>query len=188
MRVKFNALHREQMVYDTVHQEWGTIQYIGSPKEKPCPVYVHFKGGKRRYNFPTDFDMETLVLQMPSASAPSARTKSSSESTVFTRTYTASLNHEIEYLQQTGGTVYRAIDGKLIRQDETFIYAFDVDSELHFPVGTSIHIRQKGSAGINGSVLSIDDYTLQFSTSTKLDDLMIPPVQDHAAAVQSHLQ
>ncbi len=171
MRVKFNALHREQMVYDTVHQEWGTIQYIGSPKEKPCPVYVHFKGGKRRYNFPTDFDMETLVLQMPSASAPSARTKSSSESTVFTRTYTASLNREIEYLQQTGGTVYRAIDGKLIRQDETFIYAFDVDSELHFPVGTSIHIRQKGSAGINGSVLSIDDYTLQFSTSTKLDDL-----------------
>lgn len=83
----------------------------------------------------------------------------------FKREYRFAVNKEIEYLKSTGGKKYHAIDGeKLQTVNGEYMYAFDTDTEMHFPDGTVIKIRMPDRI-IGAYIVSCENFSIIIRTS-----------------------
>lgn len=83
----------------------------------------------------------------------------------FKREYRFAVNKEIEYLKSTGGKKYHAIDGeKLQTVNGEYMYAFDTDTEMHFPDGTVIKIRMPDRI-IRAYIVSCENFSIIIRTS-----------------------
>ncbi len=84
---------------------------------------------------------------------------------VFKNTYKFAIQHEIQFLKETGGKKYRIIDGELIpSKREEYLYSFDTDSELHFPDGTAVKLWFPEKI-VLGYIVSCEDFSVLIRTS-----------------------
>lgn len=78
----------------------------------------------------------------------------------FKNTYKHAVNAEIAYLRETGGKRYRIIDGERLQTDNnTYVYSFETDSELHFPDGTTIKLWLPEKI-IPAQVISCEEFSI----------------------------
>lgn len=83
----------------------------------------------------------------------------------FKSTYRAAINTEIGFLKSTGGKKYKIIDGeRLPSKGLGFLYAFDTDTDLHFPDGTPVKLWFPDSI-VLGYVVSCEDFTILIRTT-----------------------
>jgi len=82
----------------------------------------------------------------------------------FKRNYGFAVDAEIDYLKSTGGKKYRMVDGeRLPSRNGDFLYAFDTDTDFHFPDGTAIKLWFPENI-VTGYVVSCEDFTLLIRT------------------------
>ena len=89
----------------------------------------------------------------------------------FKEKYSNALIGEIQYLKSNGGTRYRLFDGQRIvaQNNAGFLYAFDSDTELHFPDRTPVKLWLS-SRIISAYVLYCDGFTITIQTPENLGD------------------
>ena len=137
---------------------------IGLIKEiKVGRITVDYHGDTCKYPYPSAFasvlELEDEQLQ---EKIQSEGIGASFED--FKRTYRLAINNEIEYLKATGGKKYRIIDGeKLPSKGEEYLYAFDTDTDLHYPDGTAVKLWFPDKI-VPGYVVSCEDFTILIRT------------------------
>ena len=113
----------------------GVIMYV-----KDNIIAVDYHGQVSKYEYPSAFashlELEDEKLQ------EDIRGKSVESSFDRFRTdYKISLNREINYLRVNGGKKQKIVDGeRLPSKNGEFLYAFDTDTDLHYPDGTAIKL------------------------------------------------
>ena len=82
----------------------------------------------------------------------------------FKKKYRSAIYTEIDFLKVTGGKKYKIIDGeKLPSKGGEYLYAFDTDTDLHFPDGTAIKLWFPDNI-VPGYVVSCEDFTILIRT------------------------
>lgn len=136
----------------------GTIEYI-----KDGYIAIDFHGDISKYAYPSSFakmfELEDEVLQ------EQIQTEGVGASfEMFKRDCRFAINNEIEYLKVTGGKKYRIIDGeKLPSKNGEYLYAFDTDTEMHYPDGTAIKLWFPDNI-VTAYVVSCEDFTILIRT------------------------
>lgn len=136
----------------------GTIEYI-----KDGYIAIDFHGDISKYAYPSSFakmfELEDEVLQ------EQIQTEGVGASfEMFKRDCRFAINSEIEYLKVTGGKKYRIIDGeKLPSKNGEYLYAFDIDTEMHYPDGTAIKLWFPDNI-VTAYVVSCEDFTILIRT------------------------
>ena len=126
-------------------------------------IFIDFHGIIKKYAFPSSF---ADVLELEDEKLQEELYGQGLESSFydFKKKYRNAIQNEIEYLKETGGKKYRIIDGERLDSDgSSFLYAFDTDSELHFPDGTVIRLWFPDEI-VNAYVVSCEDFTLLIRT------------------------
>lgn len=142
----------------------GIITSIINDKMK---VDVH--GTEFTFSYPSAFST-ILELEDEDLQQSFERKGAVSEFEEFKRIYSFSLYNEIQYLKSTGGKHYQAIDGERIKSHRgTYTYAFDTDSELHFPDGTPIKIWLPDNV-FPAIVVTCEDFTIMLNTPEYLGE------------------
>lgn len=118
-------------VMNTSTHAIGTIEYI-----RDGIVAVDYHGDISKYSYPSAFagllELEDEELQEDIQDAGVGASFDD-----FKRDYRFAINNEIVFLKATGGKKYKIIDGeKLPSKSGEYLYAFDTDTDLHFPDGT----------------------------------------------------
>lgn len=136
----------------------GTIEYI-----RDGIVTVNYHDDISKYSYPSVFsgllELEDEELQEKiQASGIGASFDN------FKRDYRFAINNEIDFLKATGGKKYKIIDGeKLPSKSGEYLYAFDTDTDLHFPDGTAIKLWFPDNI-VLGYVVSCEDFTILIRT------------------------
>ena len=113
----------------------GHIIYIGDGKMK-----VSYGDSESIYSFPACL-VDTFILEDEDLQKKYIKKGADASFDCFKRLYKQGVNAEITYLRETGGKRYRIIDGEYLQtEDDTYLYSFETDSELHFPDGTIIKL------------------------------------------------
>lgn len=136
----------------------GTIEYI-----QDGIVAVDYHGVISKYSYPSAFagmlELEDEGLQ---EEIQNVGIEASFEK--FRRDYQFAINNEINFLKATGGKKYKIIDGeKLPSKSGEYLYAFDTDTDLHFPDGTAIKLWFPDNI-VTGYVVSCEDFTVLIRT------------------------
>lgn len=141
------------------NRQQGRIKYI-----KGGYVYVSTVSSEIvRYLFPAAF-ADTLIIEDDALQELLKNESLSANFTQFKRKYKKAIADEIDYLRSTGGKKYRVIDGVRIKQsNESYLYSFETDSELHFPDGTMIKLWFP-TAIVPAQILACEDFTLMVNT------------------------
>ena len=145
-------------VMNTSTHAIGTIEYI-----RDGIVAVDYHGNISKYSYPSAFagllELEDEELQEEiQASGIGASFDN------FKRDYRFAINNEIDVLKATGGKKYKIIDGeKLPSKSGEYSYAFDSDTDLHFPDGTAIKLWFPDNI-VPGYVVSCEDFTILIRT------------------------
>ena len=135
-------------------KERGTIVSIDGNRMK-----VNFYGQIFTYEYPAAFGT-SLIVQDSGLQEELEQMGAVDNFESFKLLYTKAINTEIKYLRETGGKRYRAIDGERLSSDKNvYLYAFDTDSEMHFPDGTTIKLWLPGNI-IPAHVVSCEDFTI----------------------------
>lgn len=122
-------------------------------------IKVDFSGKVVVFSYPAAFST-TLILEDVELQRELEADSSTAAFDDLKKHYSISLNNEIRYLKDTGGKHYRAMDGEHLQsQNGDYIYAFDTDSELHFPDGTPIKIYY-GEFITSAYVVSCEEFTI----------------------------
>lgn len=78
----------------------------------------------------------------------------------FKLKYRGVINREIEYLRINGGKKYRIIDGqRILTKNEEYQYAFDTDTDLHYPDDTAIKLYFSEKI-VKAYIVSCEDFTM----------------------------
>lgn len=113
----------------------GRITDISNGKMK-----VSYGDLESKYSFPACL-ADTFILEDEDLQNKYMQEGSDANFDQFKNTYKHAVNAEIAYLRETGGKRYRIIDGERLQTDNnTYVYSFETDSELHFPDGTTIKL------------------------------------------------
>ena len=136
----------------------GTIEYI-----RDGIVAVDYHGDISKYSYPSAFagvlELEDEELQEEIQDAGVGASFDN-----FKRDYRFAINNEIDSLKDTGGRKYKIIDGeKLPSKRGEYLYAFDTDTDLHFPDGTAIKLWFPDNI-VPGYVVSCEDFTILIRT------------------------
>lgn len=92
------------------------------------------------YSFPACL-ADTFILEDEDLQSKYMQEGSDANFDQFKNIYKHAVNAEIAYLRETGGKRYRIIDGERLQtENNTYVYSFETDSELHFPDGTTIKL------------------------------------------------
>ena len=137
----------------------GTIENIQEGK-----IIVNFHGTKISYLFPDAF---AGLLELEDESLQNEIQNEGSEAAFenFKSEYGFEIQKEIDFLRLNGGKKYRIVDGeKLSAVNGVFLYAFDTDTDLHFPDGTAIKLWFPENI-VPGYVVSCEDFTIVIRTS-----------------------
>ena len=136
----------------------GVIMYV-----KDNIIAVDYHGQVSKYEYPSAFashlELEDEKLQ------EDIRGKSVESSFDRFRTdYKISLNREINYLRVNGGKKQKIVDGeRLPSKNGEFLYAFDTDTDLHYPDGTAIKLWFPEDI-VTAYVVSCEDFTIIIRT------------------------
>ncbi len=128
---------------------------------------VEMRGENLTFPYPDAF---TNIFELADLCIQEEIKKESNEASFesFKNQYVNAVRKEIQYLRETGGKKYRAIDGeRLETKDNSYVYAFDMDSELHFPDGTMIKIKTDFGT-ILGNVITCEEFTIIFKANNSL--------------------
>ena len=136
----------------------GVIMYV-----KDNIIAVDYHGQVSKYAYPSAFanylELEDAELQ--------EKIQGESENASFERfrtDYKISLNREIGYLRVTGGKKQKIIDGeRLPSKNGEWLYAFDTDTDLHYPDGTAIKLWFPENI-VTAYVVSCEDFTILIRT------------------------
>lgn len=136
----------------------GIIEYI-----QDGYVAISYHGEMSRYAYPSAFanilelEDEDLQEQIQGEGANASFER-------FKREYKFALNNEVEYLKATGGKKYRIIDGeKLPSKSGEYLYAFDTDTDMHYPDGTAIKLWFPDNI-VAAYVVACEDFTILIRT------------------------
>lgn len=130
-------------------------------------MQISFWGELVKYKFPEAFGT-VLVFEDPDLQEQLEKEGSEQSFEVLKKRFIASVNSEIEYLKATGGKKYKAIDGILVSiHDHECVYAFDVDTDLHFPDGTAISILRE-TGYLRAFVVACEEFTLMIRTTENI--------------------
>lgn len=142
----------------------GVIKCINNNK-----MTVSFDEEESTYLFPAAF-AEILLLEDETMQERYVHSASEANFDNFKETYINAVNMEIGYLKQHGGKRYRIIDGeRMITGNDTFVYLFETDSELHFPEGTSIKLWLSDRI-IPAQVVSCEEFNIIFQSVEYIGD------------------
>ena len=132
----------------------GVITYINDEKMK-----VAYDDSEGIYSFPACL-VDTFILEDEELQKNYIKEGSDASFNQFKSLYKHALNVEIAYLRETGGKRYRIVDGERLQTDNnTYIYSFETDSELHFPDGTVIKLWFPERI-ISAQVISCEEFNI----------------------------
>ena len=145
-------------VINTNTRAIGTIEYV-----RDGIVAVDFYGTISKYSYPAAFagllELEDEELQEEIQGEGIGASFDN-----FKRDYQFAINNEINYLKATGGKKYKIIDGeKIPSKNGEYLYAFDTDTDLHFPDGTAVKLWFPDNI-IPGYVVSCEDFSILIRT------------------------
>lgn len=136
----------------------GTIEYISEGI-----LAVNYHGEITKYSYPSCF-AGTLELEDEELQAKIQAEGMGTAFEHFKRDYHYAINNEINFLKTTGGKKYKIVDGeKLPSKSGEYLYAFDTDTDLHFPDGTAIKLWFPENI-VLGYVVSCEDFTILIRT------------------------
>lgn len=134
-----------------------TIGVIKEISDRYMTVDCH--GNLSRYAYPAAF-ASTLELEDEDIQEKIQSDSLGASFEDFKKVYSSAISHEINFLKATGGKKYRIIDGERLKsKGGEYLYAFDTDTELHFPDGTAIKLWFPEHI-VLGYVVSCDDFTI----------------------------
>lgn len=111
------------------------------------------------YSFPACL-ADTFILEDEDLQNKYVQEGSDASFDQFKNIYKHAVNAEIAYLRETGGKRYRIIDGERLQtENNTYVYSFETDSELHFPDGTTIKLWLPEKI-IPAQVISCEEFTI----------------------------
>lgn len=132
-------------------------------------VYISFHGQPHKYEYPASF-VSTLEIEDSDIQRALEEMGYSSGFDNFKRIFNASISNEINYLKSTGGKKYKAVDGERIdTKSDGYLYAFDTDTDYHFPDGTPIKIWFPDNI-IPAYVVSCEDFSMMIRTMEFIGD------------------
>lgn len=132
-------------------------------------LFVDVHGTIQKYSFPSCFTT-TLEAEDEELQEELESESSASSFDIFKTNYRNAIQREINFLRSTGGKKYRAVDGELLpSQNGEMVYAFDTDTDLHFPDGTAIKIWLSENI-ITAYVVSCEEFTLVIRAMESLGD------------------
>lgn len=145
-------------VMNTTTHAIGTIEYI-----RDGVVAIDFHGVTSKFAYPSAF-ASILELEDEELQAEIQEEGVDASFNRFKRNFGYAIDNEIEHLKSTGGRKYRIIDGeKLPSKNGEYLYAFDTDTDLHFPDGTAIKLWFPDNI-VTAYVVSCEDFTLLIRT------------------------
>lgn len=136
----------------------GIIEYINEGI-----IAVNYYGEIKKYSYPSVF---SGILELEDEEI---QDKIFDESTAasfdnFKKNYRFAISNEINFLKVTGGKKYKIIDGeKFPTKNGEYLYAFDTDTDLHFPDGTAIKLWFPDNI-VLGYIVSCEDFTILIRT------------------------
>lgn len=132
-------------------------------------ILVDYHGNIRKYDYPAAF-ANILELEDESIQEKIRSDGISASFESFKLLYNSAITHEINFLKETGGKKYRIIDGeKLLSKSGEYLYAFDTDTDLHFPDSTAIKLWFPDHI-VLGYVVSCEDFTILIRTSEDIGE------------------
>lgn len=134
-------------------------------------VFVSDGFNTYKYPYPAAF-AETLILEDEDIQEELKSESYDAKFDSFKRIYANAIRNEISYLKETGGKKYKIVDGDRIPNksvEDSYIYSFDTDSELHFPDGTIIKLQLETERPY-ASVIACEEFTIVFRTSKYLGE------------------
>ena len=134
-------------------------------------VFVFDGFATYKYPYPAAF-AETLILEDQVFQEELRSESYDAKFDSFKRVYSNAIRKEISYLKETGGKKYKAVDGDRISNkgaEESYIYSFDTDSELHFPDGTVIRLQLETERPF-AYVIACEEFSIVFRTSRYLGE------------------
>ncbi|WP_090815504.1 AAA domain-containing protein [Oribacterium sp. KHPX15] len=151
-------------VRNTTTFSTGRIEYI-----KDGIMAVDHHGEIRKYLFPDAF-AGILELEDEEIHETMRSHGVGASFEWFKNTYKAAILSEINYLKATGGKKYRIVDGERIStKNDEYLYAFDTDTDLHFPDGTGIKLWFPEKI-ILGYIISCEDFSIVLRTKEYLGE------------------
>ena len=136
----------------------GVIMYV-----KDNIIAVDYHGQVSKYAYPSAFashlelEDEKLQEDIRGESVESSFDR-------FRTDYKISLNREINYLRVTGGKKQKIVDGeRLPSKNGEYLYAFDTDTDLHYPDGTAIKLWFPEDI-VTAYIVSCEDFTIIIRT------------------------
>ena len=145
-------------VYHKASHRIGTIQKIENGL-----VEVDFCGEMKKYSFPAAFS-SVLEIEDERCQKELVGIGADADFEEFRRSYSNAIAKEIWHLKETGGRKYRIMDGERVyTKRNEFLYAFDTDTEFHFPDNTPIKLRFEDGI-VNAYVVSCEEFTIMIRT------------------------
>lgn len=146
-------------VFNTSTHAIGRIEYITDGK-----VAVNFHGNIVKYSYPSAF-AGILELEDEKVQREIQEEGTGASFDDFKRNFRVAINNEIDFLKSTGGKKYKIIDGERIPSEHgEYLYAFDTDTELHFPDGTAVKLWFPEKI-VPGYVVSCEDFIIMLRTT-----------------------
>lgn len=120
---------------------------------------ISYGDSEGTYSFPACL-ADTFILENEDLQNKYMQEGSDANFDQFKSLYKHAVNAEIAYLRETGGKRYRIIDGECLQtENNTYVYLFEADSELHFPDGTTIKLWLPEKI-ISAQVISCEEFTI----------------------------
>ena len=169
-------IYDEQMYKDLIgekvfHKGRGRIGTIVGIKklDKTHRIKVEFYEETCELNFPESL-ANILMLENKDLENKYRNAATDSAFEAFKEKYRKAICEEVNYLRREGGKVYKAVDGRRLSHGKLgYMYSFEVDSELNFPNGLSLKIRQPLHY-IDATVVECNGFQIIFRTEEKLED------------------
>lgn len=155
--IGMRVMHRKGKMIGTVEKVEGGF------------VYISFHGQIHKYDYPASF-VSTLEIEDSNLQKELESMGYSSGFDNFKRMFNVSISNEINHLKSTGGNKYKAVDGERIdTKNGEFLYAFDTDTDYHFPDGTPIKIWFPDNI-IPAYVVACEDFSMMIRTMEYIGD------------------
>ena len=125
---------------------------------------VSFVDSESVFPFPACL-ADSLILEDESLQGKYSQEGTDANFERFKKLYRNVVNEEVAYLRASGGKRYRIIDGECLKieKNNTYMYSFETDSELHFPDGTTIKLWFPEQI-IPAFILSCEEFTIIIQT------------------------
>ena len=144
----------------------GTIEYI-----KDGYVAIDFYGEISKYAYPASF-AKMFELEDEELQEQIKIEGVGASFDTFKQDCRFAINSEINYLKATGGRKYRIIDGeKLPAKNGEYLYAFDTDTEMHYPDGTAIKLWFPDNI-VTAYVVSCEDFSILIRTKDYIGEFV----------------